>query len=169
MIRMASALAVFALLVATGFASAVDDSEWCYGPEGDQFSIEVADSAFTLFHDGAGYNCCPDSIEFQVSCHDSLISILEVEQFGEYGGCACMCCYNLSVEVDGLAPRVYRVEVTWDDWPEGFWTTDVVIPDVDQSGLLKLANNYRSPCLKSNPDDTAVDGSTWSRLKALFR
>jgi hypothetical protein len=59
--------------------------------------------------------------------------------------------------------------VRWDDWPEGFWTTDVVIPDVDQSGLLKLANTTMSPCLKSNPDDAAVDGSTWSRLKALFR
>jgi hypothetical protein len=167
LLRRAAALAVLALLVVAGPARTEDDPEWCHGPEGNQFSIEVADSAFTLFHDGAAYNCCPGPIEFHVSCQEDLITILEYEHDIE-GGCACMCCYNLSVRVDGLAPGPYEVRAIWGHGPLHMWTTDILIPDVDQSGLLKLGNTFMSPCLKSNPD-TAVEASTWSRLKALFR
>jgi hypothetical protein len=165
MLRIACVLSALLLLSLGQPARAQYDPGWCLGPEGDQFSVTVEDSAFTVFHQGARYNCCPDSIEFQVSIDGDLISLREVEHL-ESGGCACSCCFNLSATVGGLAPGVYRLWVYWYEYGWTHWEGEVTIPDAGQSGEMSLMDRYLSACLEQGP--TPADSPTWGRIKKLF-
>ena len=167
MLRIACVLSTLLFLSLGQPARAQYDPEWCLGPEGDQFSVTVEDSAFTMFHQGAEYNCCPDSIELQVSIDGDLISLREVEHL-ESGGCACMCCFNLSATVGGLAPGTYRLEILWLEYGHGWhtWPTELTIPDAGQSGAMRLMDRYLSDCLGQGP--TPADSPTWGRIKKLF-
>ena len=69
---------------------------------GDQFSTVITDSSLIVHHDAARYNCCPDEIEEQVALLDgNQIEIREIEHLPDYGGCTCLCCYDLSAEIVG--------------------------------------------------------------------
>jgi hypothetical protein len=159
--------AVSLLLVLAGSpAQGDDDPEWCWQPGAEQLWVTVADSSLTVYHDGAGYNCCVDSIEVQVSFQTSAIIIREIEhKIGS--GCVCMCCYNLETEIDGLAPGEYLVVVFW---PDSGWSTPVVIPDLGQDAETGPIKGLASTCLDHNPhDDTPATPETWGRVKVRFR
>jgi hypothetical protein len=128
MARLICAAVSILLVLAGNPALGDDDPEWCWQPGAEQLWTTVADSTLTVYHDGAQYNCCYDSLVVQVSREAFSITIRELE-YPEGGYCACMCCYNFESEVDGLAPGTYAVEVIW---PDSSWTTSVVIPDVGQ-------------------------------------
>ncbi len=94
----------------------------------------AAGSTITVYHERATYNCCPDSTGFFVNVEGNQISILERSYGGE---CLCLCCFDLSVEVDSLAPGTYQVDFAWYDiGNEGpdprHWPLEIVVPDVGQ-------------------------------------
>ena len=98
------------------------------------------------------------------------IFVVETEILTE--PCACLCCYNLSVEITDLAPGEYVLHFTWfDDQGEWMtWTDTVVIPDVGQGGAAYVAGSTNSGCFDptsaGGPD---LEASPWGQVKAQYR
>jgi len=157
-----SALAFACLGVAPG----VYADDWCYEPDGDSFSTVLTDSSLIVFHRGAGYNCCPDSIVEHVSVVDRTVRIEEVEYTSPMGGCACMCCYTLSTEIVGLQPGPYHIRFGRYEWDLGWvWVEfDDVIP-ADMA-----ADDFRARYEKSGCGHAPqpVESETWGRIKVRF-
>ena len=124
-----------------------------------------------VYHTGAFYNCCAE-IEDSLVQEDSILNILEFETFGPGGPCDCLCCFDLSVPIVGLAPGSYLIRVWNDDrsilygevWVTvGGFRKDGLFGDLTQSGCydtlgvsdllsspplpqtLSLSQNYPNP------------------------
>ena len=152
-------------LLVTAFTGMVQAQWWCFGSEADQFSITVDDSSFVLRHDGALCNCCTDSVSFEPSVEGQVIQLVEVQHVTT--ACTCLCCFSVSTEVTGLAPGTYQVELSWREYGQWYyWSAEVDIPDVGQSGEMLLRNRDMSPCLGEPP--TPVEPQTWGAIKQLF-
>jgi hypothetical protein len=163
--------AVAAILLAGASSGASADPDWCYGPEGDQFSVTLADSTISVLHHGARYNCSQDSIEVRVELDGTHIVIHEYE-IPPGGYVMCMCCYDLSATVRGLAPGAYLIEAYWREEPTSdwsVWTQEVLLPDAGQSGTNPLVNTHASDCLDEGGTPVDEAAGTWSAIKALFR
>jgi len=141
------------------------------GCEEDWFDTEVAGSAVTIFHNDAAYNCCPDDFEYTVEVQGTEILVLEREILTD--PCACLCCYDLSVVIEDLAPGEYTLLFTWHDSESGeweMWSDTIVIPDVGQGGAAHVTGWTNSGCLDPNPvDDPEVESSPWGQVKAKYR
>jgi hypothetical protein len=67
-------------------------------------------STLELKHINAGFNCCP-LIHVAVAVEDTIITINETETFGPYGGCFCLCLFDLDMEVLDIEPGAYVIKV----------------------------------------------------------
>ncbi len=63
----------------------------------------------TLTHINAGFNCCPEEILADIDIQGDTIHISEDETFGEYGGCYCLCLYDVYMTITGLMPGEYTI------------------------------------------------------------
>ena len=86
--------------------------------------------------------------------------------------CACLCCFNLSVEIADLAPGEYVLLFTWyDDSGEWItWTDTVVVEDVGQGGTAHVGSTTNSGCVDPNDSpEPGVEPSLWGKVKAQYR
>lgn len=144
----------------------------------DEFITEVDDNSLIVYHNGALYNCCPDPFEYSVAQDDSLIVVTETEVLSN--PCFCICCFDLSVTIEDLAPGVYYLVFTWFDYETDTWqevVLDVVIPNLGQPPLPIVVDTYLSECYQEPsaiPDDEHTGNRpppklhSWGLIKALY-
>lgn len=108
--------------------------DWCINA--DYFTTSVSAGVITIVHHSALYNCCPDHFLYTVAQQDTSIAVLETEVLGEWGACACLCCFDIPVSIGPVSPGRYRIEFTWHDYEMGDRTEilDAVVPDRGQQG-----------------------------------
>jgi hypothetical protein len=169
--------ALFLFCVATGPALA-QPYLWCWNA--DLVSAQVVDSTITVLHLATVYNCCPDHFEFSVTHDGHSIVVVERAVMG-HSICACNCCFNLSVDIEHVAPGTYSIDFTWWDGEQGgwaHWPLEVVVPDVGQKEELTMGAMTNSPCIQtpsSVPEDPGPGRNTmapvrsWGEIKHLYR
>jgi hypothetical protein len=64
-----------------------------------------------LTHRNAIFNCCPTYLLAYISVADNVITITEDEDLEPYGGCDCVCLFDVDMMIVGLPPGVYTVYV----------------------------------------------------------
>ena len=148
-------------------------AQWCI--DADEFQAWVRDGDIVVTHDGALYNCCPDSIAFQVSREDDVILVQEEEFLTT--PCDCQCCYNLGLTIGGAAPGEHSIRFRWFDYEDGAWAEtwlSVTVPEGGRADGVSILDTYASDCLEmpqSTPDAGAPPDppeETWGRIKLLF-
>jgi hypothetical protein len=81
-------------------------------PDSDCVEYEYDGAGVLLLkHVNTAFNCCPDTLEAQISIMDNLITIDESEAFDSLWGCPCLCLYDLDMEIVNLPPGIYTVVV----------------------------------------------------------
>lgn len=140
------------------------------GCEEDLLHAEVSGSSVTVFHDDAAYNCCPDGFDYSVDVQGTEVYVVETEILTE--PCLCLCCYDLSVEIENLAPGEYSLHFTWYDYDTVRWETwsdTVLIPDVGQGGAAYIGESTNSGCIDANAGpEPGVQCSAWGKVKAVY-
>ena len=171
---MRGVLLLFLVLSIATTATQAEDDLWC--EYADQIGGEVHGSSLTIYHRAALYNCCPDRFDYVIDYVPGFeISVLELEVLSE--PCDCNCCYNLSVDIEDVAPGESQVWFEWWDYETahgqigGF---QITVPDIGQPGEARLGHSSHTGCLEvmSVPDDPAEPEnakSTWGSIKALYR
>jgi hypothetical protein len=102
-------------------------------PEDDTFAFVVEDDRLHVTHGNATYNCCPEDIAVTLVVGEWLLLLTEEEILET--PCDCMCCYEVTSTVGGLAPGAYTVEYRWHDWETGQEQCHVAVVVVeDDSG-----------------------------------
>jgi hypothetical protein len=162
------------LVLAAALPSAADGQYlWC--ENADQIYALVADSTITVHHVAAAYNCCPDGFEYAVTQQGNSIDLIETEVLSN--PCLCLCCYNLSVEIEPVAPGAYTLAFHWDDYETGQWQVReiaVIVPGGDPGAVPAIAGVTTSECLHredvNDPDQApAPHPSTWGTIKSFYR
>ncbi len=168
---------IFAQVAALLFlgGTSVHAQWWCY--DGDVVRADVEGSTVTVFHDAALYNCCPDAFEYAVTQNGNQILVEEAEILTV--GCLCLCCYDLSVVIEDVAPGDYLIVFRWDDYETGQWQeriVEITVPDVGQGGDAAVAGVFGLTCLDEPtavPEDDDPEGETsqkksWGEIKADY-
>jgi hypothetical protein len=141
------------------------------GCEVDRIHAEVSGSPVTIFHDATAYNCCVDGFDYTVDVQGTEILVSEFEVVTL--PCVCLCCYDLSVEIEDLAPGEYSLSFTWYDYDTiqwEMWSDLIVVPDVGQGGAATVASSTNSGCLDPNAGpEPGVECSAWGKVKAAYR
>jgi hypothetical protein len=83
-----------------GLAATQECIEWSYDGE----------STLNIAHINAGFNCCPDSLVADIQISGDTISIDENEIL--VNGCRCLCLFDLTLVVTGVAPGSYQIEIS---------------------------------------------------------
>lgn len=83
-------------------------------PDEDAFELTVVGDRLSVSHLNATYNCCPEDIVVELTVGEWLILLTEREILET--PCDCMCCYEVSCTVGGLAPGAHTVEYRWFDY-----------------------------------------------------
>jgi len=164
------------LTMAVGYSSsAAQDYLWC--ADGDTVYAEVIESTITVHHDAAVYNCCPEPFQYDVSLQDGVIEIREVEVLEN--PCFCICCFDLSVEIEDVAPGSHQVLFSWfdyetDQWRE--WYLEVHVPDVDQNEGMTVIAVSEPDCVEltgvneeAQPEEPGFGVDSWGRIKIRYR
>jgi hypothetical protein len=143
-VRTRTALLVLLLVVTIFLPCRAQPSDWCYGL--DQFSAVAHDSTITVTHSAALYNCCPVDIVYSLEQVGSLFVIHETEVEPQ---CLCFCCFNLSVDINHVAPGGYDIEFHWYDTETGPQVRylHVTVPDVGQTVPAALGPRSISACM----------------------
>jgi hypothetical protein len=168
---MRTALTLLCLVAFAGSSSA--QMNWC--ENADSFYAEVEGSTITVHHLAALYNCCPDDFDYEVVQQGDVIEIEEAEILTM--PCLCLCCFNLSVEIEDVVPGTYDLDLRWYDYESHdwrHWLHEVTVPDVGQTGTLAVVQVTATDCLESSalPDpleEPEPDASTWGRIRAVYR
>ncbi len=146
--------------------------EWCL--DADDVYAVVDEGTITVYHDATLYNCCPEYFDFEVSQEEMVIRVRETEILEE--PCDCLCCYNLAIAIEDVAPGDYLLAFMWFDyetavWQE--WLLEVTVPDEGQGGELVVGDVTNSGCVEAmdvpESGDPADHGDTWGRIKKLYR
>lgn len=141
----------------------------------DEVYAVVEGSTVTVHHVGALYNCCPDPFEYTVSQDDVVIEVVETEVLNN--PCFCICCFDLLVQIEDLAPGGYSLIFHWFDYEAGEWLNvalDVVVPDQGQMGDPYVASTYLSDCytaptgVPGEPITPSPMTESWGQIKALY-
>lgn len=108
-------------------------------------SSQVIDGVAYVYHTDANWNCCPDTVMEIVPNSDSadIIDIFE-HDLGTHP-CKCMCYFDFTHKLEGLAPGYYTArvwEVFRDNEPEPAGTTTFTIPF--QTGSLSFSSDMSS-------------------------
>jgi len=130
---------------------------WCSTM--DDIFAEVDEGNLILHHQNATYNCCPDSFTFITTTSNDTLFVTEKEVLTN--PCSCLCCYNISVDVEGLTQGEWHVVYRWlddDPWTWRDWHLDVTISDPSPPGQAQIARSGASGCLdpSSTPEDIQV-------------
>jgi hypothetical protein len=144
---------LFSCLLSISAVPCIAQPDWCI--DADYFTTSVREGVITILHHSALYNCCPDHFSYSVAQQDTSISVLETEVFGEWGGCACLCCFDIPVPIGPVSAGRYRIEFVWHDYETGERTAilDVIVPDRGQQGEPARSDLIvaKPPCQQSPP------------------
>lgn len=146
---------------------------WC--ENADQIYADVVDSTITVHHVAAVYNCCPDGFDYAVTLLGNRIDVTETEILSN--PCLCLCCYNLSAEIEPVAPGAYTLAFHWSDYETGGWQVreiPVVVPGGQPGSTPAITGVTVSDCLDrtgaGDPGQApAPRGSTWGAIKIVYR
>lgn len=145
---------------------------WC--DDADDVYATVDGDSVTVHHDATVYNCCPAGFHYDVDEEASVIHVLETEILDT--PCFCLCCYNLSVGIKGVAPGDHEIVFRWWDYEtDGPQERSIPIhvPDAGQTGELAVGVNVASECLDTasipEPEEPRVQPTTWGNLKVIYR
>jgi hypothetical protein len=161
------ALSLFAL-------PALAQQDWCY--DSDLVYARVEESTVVLIHEGAFYNCCPETFDFEISVEEQLIRVTEIEILEN--PCFCLCCYNLALEIEDVAPGDYTIEFTWFDYESNGWVIEVLevsVGDFGQPGEIVVGNVQASDCIaaasvpEEEQEEEAADPDSWGAIKNEFQ
>jgi len=83
--------------------SETPDSQSCV-----EFAFDRDARKLMLKHLNAGFNCCPESLWCTVVFRKDTIL---VQEFEKHTGCKCNCLYDLDMEVEGVEPGKYQVQL----------------------------------------------------------
>ncbi|MFQ6007956.1 MAG: dockerin type I repeat-containing protein [Candidatus Zixiibacteriota bacterium] len=64
-----------------------------------------------LKHINAAFNCCPSSIDADITIEGGLITIDESESFDTLGPCYCLCLFDVDIEIVNLPHGQYTIMV----------------------------------------------------------
>jgi hypothetical protein len=84
-------------------SSVTSQSESCL-----EYAFDQDNRKLILKHVNAGFNCCPDSLWCEITYRNDTITIREFEK---HQGCKCDCLYDLDIEVEGLEPGKYYIQL----------------------------------------------------------
>jgi hypothetical protein len=146
---------------------------WC--ENADEIYAEVIGSSVTVYHDAALYNCCPDPFAYTVICEDDTILIEEIEVLTE--PCSCVCCHNLWMMLEDVAPGDYLLQFSWYDYESFEYRMEEIeltVPDVGQSGLFVAGPVAVPGCIEASTIPEAGEGPdssivSWGTIKQLYR
>lgn len=149
------AVLAFGLLPVTDAAAAICD---------EQVTIAAGPGSIEVYHSQAEYNCCA-WIDTDVQTVGYGIDIFEREQLE--APCDCMCCFDIIVELAGLAAGEYTLRIYknsectgGEDVLYGTWTVVV------EGSSEPLVRATYIPCVETG---APADIGTWSTIKALYR
>ena len=170
--RIAICLSILAALIACT-TSVNAQYLWC--EDADRIYAEVDGSTITVYHKATLYNCCPGGFEYGIDQQGFVIHVQEIEILPQ---CFCVCCFDLSVDIEDVAPGDCEIVFTWYDYETSEWQEQVVlvsVPDVGQGGALFVADILSSDCLATptssapEPDGPGLQQTTWGTVKTLYR
>jgi hypothetical protein len=144
--------------------------DWCYNA--DNVYAFVYGSTVVIHHDAALYNCCADGFDYTVDQVGDTFYVEEIEILTN--PCYCICCFNLSVAIEDVAPGEYMITFSWYDYEIYDWVQEelhVSVPDVGQTGRNEPGSIYWHGCLESptSASDPVEGPEAWSVIKSLFR
>ncbi|MFH1689236.1 MAG: hypothetical protein ABIE42_03230 [Candidatus Eisenbacteria bacterium] len=128
----------------------------------EEVVLETFDGTILISHIEALYNCCC-TVGSEVLRDGFWIDVHEYEHL-TMGGCDCLCCFGVEVEIAGLESGVYTVSIikhTEHGSVElvGTWPVTVT------GSCPPLIRTTYVPC-----DETGMaDEGTWGTIKALYR
>jgi hypothetical protein len=73
-----------------------------------EYSFSPETGTLLLKHINAGFNCCPEGIDCLITSSNDTIYIEETEAGGL---CACLCLYDLDIELEGLESKGYFIKL----------------------------------------------------------
>lgn len=73
-----------------------------------EYAFDKDAGKLILKHIHAGFNCCPESLWCTVGYRNDTIII---EEFEKQMGCKCNCLYDLDLEVEGIEPGKYQLQI----------------------------------------------------------
>lgn len=137
----------------------------------DRIHAVVAEDTVTVFHDAAAYNCCMDSVTYSVAQTSGRIEIVETERLTNF--CTCLCCFDLSVQVEDVAPGTYALVLSWHDDETGqdeVWSEEIIVLGGGQ-GHAFVASSSSSGCLPMPGVSAGAGGEVadWGCLKSRYR
>ena len=162
-------LLVGAFLVLS-FAPASAQYLWCW--ETDRVYALVYGSTIVIHHDATVYNCCPDSFVYEIAQVGDTFEVDEIEVLTM--PCACLCCFDLSTSIEGVAPGEHVIIFGWNDYETSQWqerVLHVTVPDVGQKGPVGPGASYSSGCIyePTSAEEPMPENDKWGSIKALFR
>ncbi len=127
--------------------------------EGEIIEVEQLGETVKISHIDAEYNCAA-RVKMTASLVGSQILVQEIIENPEEQ-VFCVCDYDLSVEVQGLAPGVYTVEVT-DGNGQVVGQTQVT---VGESPQVSISETIQSDCKAASDGPDASDGGGVSAIQ----
>jgi hypothetical protein len=73
-----------------------------------EYAFDKDAGKLILRHIHAGFNCCPESLWCTVTYRNDTII---VKEFEKNMGCKCNCLYDLDLEVEGIEPGKYQLQI----------------------------------------------------------
>ena len=125
--------------------------------------LETYDGTILVSHLQTLYNCCCD-VDCEVFQDGFLIDIHEHEHLIA-GGCDCLCCSDVEIEIAGLDPGDYTVSIFKHTEHAGVELVGTWSVTVTGSCPPLVVTTYR-PCGETGAAD---EESTWGVIKALYR
>lgn len=76
-----------------------------------QYSYDETSNTLSLTHVNAGFNCCPEELLAEITFSNDTITIIEDESYGEWGGCFCLCLFDVNYTITELPPGEYTIVI----------------------------------------------------------
>ena len=73
-----------------------------------EYAFDRDNGKLILRHLNAPFNCCPDSLWCTVILKNDTIII---QEFEKNKGCKCDCLYDLDIEIEGIEPGKYQLQL----------------------------------------------------------
>jgi hypothetical protein len=73
-----------------------------------EYAYDLDNQKLILKHHNAAFNCCPDSLWCAISYRNDTLFI---QEFEKQMGCKCNCLYDLNLEVTGVEPGKYHLQL----------------------------------------------------------
>jgi hypothetical protein len=88
-----------------------------------RFTVTV-EGRYIYFEDMMRANCCPESLELEMTVEDNLITLLEIEHTPM--PCPCICDYPITATLGPFEPGIYVLEVYQDEAFIGSTTVTII-------------------------------------------